>query len=153
MSHETMPVLCFVCIQALAIRMQRMQIWKKNVFMWHSLPFWSSYEMMRFSVRLFWGSRTQVGSSWVYVLRSSRITRKSGALIVRYNQKKEWISLVFYCFENPSIARNFGTTGPIWTKFSAKCTRTNGHFNQIGNWKVTIFDIRLISLDRITFCW
>ncbi len=32
-----------------------------------------------------------------YVLRSSGISRKSGALTVRYNQKKEWISFVFYC--------------------------------------------------------
>ncbi len=40
----------------------------------------------------------------VYVLRSSGIGWKSGELIVRYSQKKECISFVFYCFENLSIA-------------------------------------------------
>ena len=39
-----------------------------------------------------------------YVLRSSGISRMSGALNVRYSQKKECISFVFYCFENLSIA-------------------------------------------------
>ncbi len=37
------------------------------------------------------------------VLRSSRVSRKLGALIVRYSQKKECISFVFY-FENSSDA-------------------------------------------------
>ena len=45
------------------------------------------------------------------VLRSSRISQKSEALIFRYSQKKELICYVSYCFENPSIAHNFGTTG------------------------------------------
>ena len=52
------------------------------------------------------------------MLWSSGISWKSGALIVRYSQKKEWISFVFYCFENPSIAQNFATTGPIGGVFS-----------------------------------
>ncbi len=34
------------------------------------------------------------------VLRSSRISRKSAALIVRYSQKKKWIFIVFYCSKN-----------------------------------------------------
>ncbi len=38
------------------------------------------------------------------VLRSSGISRKLGALIVRYSQKKKCISFVFYCFQNLSIA-------------------------------------------------
>ncbi len=37
------------------------------------------------------------------VLWSSGISWKSGALTVRYSQKKECISFVFYCFENLSI--------------------------------------------------
>ena len=37
----------------------------------------------------------------------------SGALIVRYSKNKQCISFVFYCFDNLSIAQNFGTTGPI----------------------------------------
>ena len=51
--------------------------------------------------------------SWYYVLWSSGISQKSGALIVRYRHKNEWISLIFYCIENLSIAHNFETTGPI----------------------------------------
>ena len=37
---------------------------------------------------------------------TSRDSRKSGALIVRYmySKKKEYISFVFYCFENLSFA-------------------------------------------------
>ena len=49
----------------------------------------------------------------LYVLRSSRISRKSAAMIARCNQKKEWISIVFY---------KRGTTGPIQVGLSAKCT-------------------------------
>ena len=52
---------------------------------------------------------------------------------IDYSQKKKLISFVFYCFENPSIAHNFGTTGPIQVGFSAKCTSPNKHFNQIEN--------------------
>ena len=40
----------------------------------------------------------------VYLLRSSRISWKSAALIVRNSQEKECISFVFYCFENLSTA-------------------------------------------------
>ncbi len=57
---------------------------------------------------------------------------------MRYSQKKEWVSFVFYYFENPSIAHNFGTTGLIQVRFSAKCTSPNKHFNQIENWKCHI---------------
>ncbi len=61
-----------------------------------------------------------------YVLWSSGIIRKLGALIMKYmySQKKEWISIVFYCFEHPPIAHNFGTF-PIQLGFSAKCTSSN----------------------------
>ena len=37
------------------------------------------------------------------VLRARRVSRKSGALIARYSQKKDYISFVFYCFENLAI--------------------------------------------------
>ena len=59
---------------------------------------------------------------FIYVLWSSGISSKTGALIVRYSQKKKQISFVFCCFENHSIAHNFGTTGLIQVGFSAKCT-------------------------------
>ena len=70
------------------------------------------------------------------MLPSSGISQKSGALIVRYNHKKEQISFVCYCLENASIGHNFGTTGPIHTGFSAKCTSPNEHFNQIETMKM-----------------
>ncbi len=44
--------------------------------------------------------------------------------------RKKWISIVFYCSENPPIAHNLGTAGPIQVGFSAKCTSPNEHFNQ-----------------------
>ncbi len=69
---------------------------------------------------------------------------------MRYCQKKELISFVLYCFENPSIVHNFGTTSPIQRGFSAKCTFPNEHFNQIENWKCHMFAFILISLNRIT---
>ena len=64
--------------------------------------------------------------------------------------KRDLICFVFYCFGNPSIAYNFGTTGPIQVGFSAKCTSPNELFNEIENRKYHIFDFRLTSLDRIT---
>ncbi len=50
----------------------------------------------------------------------------SAELIVKKG-KKELNSIVFY----PSMAYNFGTTGPIQVGFSAKCTSPNDDFNQI----------------------
>ncbi len=49
----------------------------------------------------------------------------------------------FYCFENLSIAHNFGTTGPIQVGFSAKCTSPNARFNQIEN--LMLFDFLQIA--------
>ena len=50
---------------------------------------------------------------------------------MRYSQKKEWISFVFCCFQNPSSARNLETTGLMQVGFSVKCSSPNEHFNQI----------------------
>ncbi len=87
----------------------------------------------------------------VYVLQSKGIiSRKLAALIVRYSQK--WIFIVLYYSENPLIAHNVGTTGPIQVRFSAKCTSPNEHFNQIENWKCHMFKFWLISADPITYC-
>ncbi len=89
----------------------------------------------------------------IFVLWSSGIGRKSGALIVRYSQKnKLWILFVFYCFENPSVAHDCGTTGAIQVGFWAKCTSLNEAFNQIETWKCYMVYFRLISLDCITYC-
>ncbi len=93
--------------------------------------------------------RNSTHATHTFVLWTSGISQKSGALIVRHSQKK-LKSFVFYCSENPSIAHSFGTTGPIQVGFSAKCTSPNEHFNQIENWKCHMFDFRLISLDHIT---
>ena len=52
-----------------------------------------------------WRSDNNKFFSIAYVLRSSGISRKSEALIVRYSQKNECISfVVFYYFDNLSIA-------------------------------------------------
>ena len=93
----------------------------------------------------FWKKSNKMIRTSLIVLRSSGISHKAGL-----SQEKEWISFVFYCFENPSIAHNFGTTGLIKVEFSAKCTSPNMQFNQIENWKCHMFNFRLISLDRIT---
>ncbi len=67
------------------------------------------------------------GTMWsTNVLRSSGVNRKSGAVIVRYSQKKNFISFVFYCFENPSIALTFEPQ----VGFSANFTPPNDDFNQ-----------------------
>ena len=62
------------------------------------------------------------------MLRSSRISRKLGALIVRCSQKKDCTSFVFSCFENPSVAHNFGTL--VWFRWGFQQTSPNEHFNQ-----------------------
>ncbi len=63
------------------------------------------------------------------MLWSSGIRWKSGTLILKRNsQKKEWISIVYYCLENRSIAHNFWTTDwSVSGGFSAKCTSPNRH--------------------------
>ncbi len=83
------------------------------------------------------------------VLRSSGISQKSGALIVRYSQKKEYISCVFYCFENLSIAITLEQQVRIRWGFQQNVsllTRTS-----IEKWKCHMFAFRLIPLDRITY--
>ncbi len=94
--------------------------------------------------------RAPTSNQRMNVLRSRRISRKSAALIMRYSQKKNWISIVFYCSENYSIAHKLGTTGPIQVGVSAKCISPNEHFNQIENWKCHMCEFWLISLDHIT---
>ncbi len=64
---------------------------------------------------------------------------------MRYSLKKEYISYVFYCFENLSI--DFGTTGPIQVGFSAKYTSPKEDFRSL---------MRLPTdspVDRITNYW
>ncbi len=85
---------------------------------------------------------------FAYVLRSSGNSRKSAALIVRYCQKKKWISVVLSILQ---LHINLGTTELIVVEFSAKCTSPNEHFYQkTGN--VTCSSSDWISKDRITYC-
>ena len=85
------------------------------------------------------------------MLRSSGISWKSGALIVRYSQKKGMHFFCFLLFWESFNCYNFGTTGPIWVGFSAKCTSPNEDFNQMENWTCHMFDFQLILLDRIIY--
>ena len=74
----------------------------------------------------------------------------SGSLILMYSQKKESISFVFYCFENPLLAITLAPLVRFRRGLSTQCTSSNEHLNQIETEDVT-FDFRLISLDRITY--
>ena len=74
------------------------------------------------------------------MMRSSRISQKLWDVV----RKGMNFPFVFYWFENPSIAHNLETTGPIQAGFPAKCTSPNEHFNQIENSKCHMFDFRLI---------
>ena len=98
-------------------------------------------------------SLIQESSSSLYVLRSSGISRKSGALIVTYSQKKKCIRFVFYCFENLLIAV---TLEPLFCRrvgFTAKCTSPNEDLNnQIENWKCHMCDFQLIPLRSHHIC-
>ncbi len=55
----------------------------------------------------------------IYNLRSSGISPKSEALMRLWDiaRKRNEFSFVFYCFENPSVAPHFGTTGLIQVRF------------------------------------
>ena len=59
-------------------------------------------------------------SSYFYICVAIQQSQsESGALIVRYRQKKEFVSFVlynYYCSENHSIAHNLGTTGGIFSR-------------------------------------
>ncbi len=75
-----------------------------------------------------------------FVLRSSGISRKLAVLIMRYSQKKKWISIVSYIVLR--ILQLLITSEP-----------PNEHFNQIENWKCHMCNFRLILLDSITFIY
>ena len=92
-----------------------------------------------------------------YVLLSSGISRSREHWLPDIARKWNKFLSVFYCFQNPSIAHNFETTGPIQVWVSAKCTSPNENkISQIENERC--HDFRLISLDHITYieimnCW
>ncbi len=81
---------------------------------------------------------------------------KSGALIMRYSQKKVCISFFFsFVLRILQLLTNklWGTTGPIQEAVSAKYTSQNEHFNQIENWKCHMLNFRLISLRSNHTLW
>ncbi len=73
---------------------------------------------------------------------------KVGSIDCEIKPKRE---MNFYCSENPLIAHNLGTTGPIQVRFSAKCTSPGEHLSYR---KLKMSHVQvptaLIPLDRIT---
>ena len=88
-----------------------------------------------------------------YVMWSSKISRKSEILILRYSQTKEVFPFVSFCFGNSLIADIFWTGCSISMGFSAKCSFANACYNPIRNWKLNMTDFRLILLDHTTYLW
>lgn len=84
---------------------------------------------------------------------SSKISRKSEILILRYSQTKEVFPFVSFCFGNSLIADIFWTGCSISMGFSAKCSFANACYNPIRNWKLNMTDFRLILLDHTTYDW
>ena len=82
-------------------------------------------------------------------------------ILVARKRNKFLLSIVFYCFENSSIAHNLGTTGPIQVGFSGKCTSPNENFNQILKLKMSharvptdlCFIVDPYNRMRPTFLW
>ena len=129
---------------------------------WH-LQIYFVAEAGNASIPIYWyqnkyGHQSQVSKFVVlkYVLRSSsRISQKSGTLIVRYSQKQEWISFVLATIVL-RILQLLTTLEPLvqfgWG-FSAKCTSPNEHVNR----KVKMSHVQLQtdfprSDHIITFC-
>ncbi len=79
----------------------------------------------------------------IFLLRSSEISRKTGALIVKHSCLILFWKSFYFC--------NFGTTGPFQVGFLTECNSPNEDFNQVENWKCHMFDFWLIPPDRITF--
>ena len=85
-----------------------------------------------------------------FVMWSSKMSRNSQILFLRYNQTKLIVSFVSYCLFNPSTVCIYENNYPISVRFSPtipkqypnrKCQKT----------KIIVFDFRLSLLDRITF--
>ena len=79
-----------------------------------------------------------------YVLPSSGISWNSGALIVRYRQKKECVSFVFYCFENISNAITLEPLVQFRWGFPQNVgpTSSNEDYKQMENGNCQMFDFR-----------
>ncbi len=86
-----------------------------------------------------------------YVRWSSGMSHMLGILISRYIQLCYSIPFVSYCFQLDKIACIFGTLSPILMGFSAKQSSLTVLPNRLRNWNLIGPDIRLISLDHITY--
>ena len=86
-----------------------------------------------------------------YVRWSSRMSHMSGISISRYIQLWYAIPFVSYCFQLDKIAYIFGTLSPILMGFSAKQSSLIALPSKLKSWKLIGSDIRLISLDCITY--
>ena len=87
----------------------------------------------------------------IIVMWSSKISRKSEILILRYSQTEEVFPFVSFCFGNSLIADIFWTGCSISMGFSAKCSLANACYIPIRNWKLNMTDFRLILLDHTTY--
>ncbi len=88
---------------------------------------------------------------WVAILRDQPEVGIE-ALIVRTARKGMHFFWFFLLFWESFNCYNFGTTGPIKVRFSAKYTSpTEEDFNQIEHWKCHMYNFRLIPRNRITY--
>ncbi len=81
----------------------------------------------------------------IYVLQSSRISRKLGALIVRYSQEREWTSIVWEPFNCSELWNLLSSSDGVCSKIPLQMNTS------IKNCKCHTFNFRMISLDRIPY--
>ena len=80
------------------------------------------------------------------------MSQMSQILFLRYRQRKHSNSFVLYCFQHWYIAYNSVTRCPIVMGFALECSifelppESGVKFS-----KLKIFDVRLISLDHVTY--
>ena len=86
-----------------------------------------------------------------YVRWSSRMSRMSGISILRHIQLWYETPFVSYCFQLVKIVYIFGTASPILMRISANQSSLNAFTNKLQNSNLIVPDIRLISLDCITY--
>ena len=79
------------------------------------------------------------------------MSRMSGISFSRYIQLWYAIPFVSFCFQPDKIAYIFGTLSPILMGFSAKESSLIALPNELKNLNLIDPDIRLLSLDCITY--
>ena len=76
----------------------------------------------------------------------------SGLLILRYRHKEVTNLYVLRCFKLQRIVHFSATTCPIEMWLESKCSILYGQVIYIDKSKLNIADMRLIPLDRVTYC-